>query len=118
MIRPRDSDEVVNEWRSQFELKKQRYEPKWFVSTYLRNKRDIGRMFKLNFLVVFFTLMGETIKNNNVNQRFLTSVSDSSMIPNFNWCNYIVRLLKRTRSSWNETLEYNGSITLLKVCVN
>ncbi|KAL8265875.1 hypothetical protein R6Q59_003219 [Mikania micrantha] len=51
--RPNANDPVVNEWRSQFgdDLPK-----KIFVKdlvAYLKEKKDAGRMFKLNFLVVF-----------------------------------------------------------------
>ncbi|KAL8188514.1 hypothetical protein R6Q57_029802, partial [Mikania cordata] len=56
--RPNTNDPVVNEWRSQFgdELPK-----KIFVKdliAYLKDKKDVERIFKLNFLVVFFLIHG------------------------------------------------------------
>ncbi|KAL8249283.1 hypothetical protein R6Q59_006151 [Mikania micrantha] len=66
--RPNANDPVVKEWRSQFgeDLPK-----KIFVKdlvAYIKDKKDAGRMFKLNFLVVFFSLMGETMMGNNDEQ--------------------------------------------------
>ncbi|KAL8217596.1 hypothetical protein R6Q57_020969 [Mikania cordata] len=113
--RPNTNDPVVKEWRSQFgeDLPK-----KIFVKdlvAYIKDKKDAGRMFKLNFLVVFFSLMGETMMSNTVNQRFLTSVKITTDVRNLNWCDYMMACLKSTREAWNSKQDdlYNGPILLL-----
>ncbi|KAL8223477.1 hypothetical protein R6Q57_018952 [Mikania cordata] len=99
--RPNTNDPVVKEWRSQFgeDLPK-----KIFVKdlvAYIKDKKDAGRMFKLNILVVFFSLMGETMMSNTVNQRFLTYVKITTDVRNLNWCDYMMACLKSTREAWN-----------------
>ncbi|KAL8228895.1 hypothetical protein R6Q57_013795 [Mikania cordata] len=93
--RPNTNDPVVKEWRSQFgeDLPK-----KIFVKdlvAYIKDKKDAGRMFKLNFLVVFFSLTGETMMSNTVNQRFLTSVKITTDVRNLNWGDYMLFKINR-----------------------
>ncbi|KAL8260725.1 hypothetical protein R6Q59_028678 [Mikania micrantha] len=63
--RPNANDPVVNEWRSQYgdDLPKKIFAKD--LIAYLKDKNDVGRIFKLNFLVVFFSFMGEM--SNTVN---------------------------------------------------
>ncbi|MFS8034666.1 hypothetical protein Hanom_Chr17g01583841 [Helianthus anomalus] len=71
-------------------------------------------MFKLNFLVIFFTVMAETMQSSNVNQRFLTSVKSDINTQDFSWCEYILNVLRCTRRQWPENEKtFNGPIGLL-----
>ncbi|MFS7909862.1 putative phospholipase [Helianthus anomalus] len=74
-----------------------------------------GILFKLNFLVIFNSIMGETTKSATVNQKFLTSINSEGDIPNMDWCSYIIACLKRTREGWSGIEPYNGPLTVLAV---
>ncbi|MFS7909861.1 putative phospholipase [Helianthus anomalus] len=74
-----------------------------------------GILFKLNFLVIFNSIMGETTKSATVNQKFLTSINSEADIPNMDWCSYIIACLKRTREGWSGIEPYNGPLTVLAV---
>ncbi|MFS7968936.1 hypothetical protein Hanom_Chr09g00803291 [Helianthus anomalus] len=60
--------------------------------------------------------MVETMQSSNVNQRFLPSMKSDKNTQDFNWCKYILNVLKRTRRQWpgNEK-SFNGPIGLLAV---
>ncbi|KAI3732472.1 hypothetical protein L1987_63677 [Smallanthus sonchifolius] len=69
MSKPKTYDPVVKEWRSQFDDEIQKNQKKISVSDlveYLKKTDDSGRMFKLNFIVVLMSIIGETMKSNTV----------------------------------------------------
>ncbi|KAI3827497.1 hypothetical protein L1987_01573 [Smallanthus sonchifolius] len=75
MSKSKTYDPVVKEWRSQFDDEMQKKQKKISVSDlvdYLKKTDDSGRMFKLNFMVLLMSIIGETMKSNAVNLRFLT----------------------------------------------
>jgi hypothetical protein len=116
-IRPNANDPVVEEWRSQFGEKVPK---KIFIKDFtlhLTKRKDSGRMFKLNFLVIFFTVLAEIMKSNTVNQRFLTSLTTKTDVKKLNWCEYILTCLRKTRQGWFGTEEelFNGPLLLLTV---
>ncbi|KAI3816065.1 hypothetical protein L1987_15750 [Smallanthus sonchifolius] len=75
-------------------------------------------MFKLNFLIVFMSIMGKTMKSNTVNQRFLTSLTTKTDFKKLNWCEYVLECLRRTRKGWGgkEGEFFTGPIMLLVIC--
>lgn len=76
---------------------------------------EYDRIFKLNFLVVYMTIMGETTKGGMVNMKFLKSTTRIADVPNMDWCGYVITLLKRTKMLWKTTEHYNGPLPLLAV---
>ncbi|KAI3711706.1 hypothetical protein L1987_70248 [Smallanthus sonchifolius] len=70
LSRPTISDPVVAEFRNQFPKKIDRFYIKDYFE-YVKTATDSGRRFMINFLVMVFTIIGETTKNNIVNQKFL-----------------------------------------------
>ncbi|KAI3776504.1 hypothetical protein L1987_46289 [Smallanthus sonchifolius] len=69
MSKQKTYDPVVKEWRSQFDDEMQKKQKKIYVSDlvdYLKKTDDSGRMFKLNFMVVLMSIIGETMKSNTV----------------------------------------------------
>ena len=115
-LRPKDTDLIIKFWRGQFskDILKRMYAHN--LISYLKSRNELGRLFKLNFLVIFFTIMAEAMQSSNVNQRFLPSMKSDKKTQNFNWCEYMLTVLKRTRRQWpgNEKL-FNGPIALLAV---
>ncbi|XP_021991760.1 FK506-binding protein 5-like [Helianthus annuus] len=60
--------------------------------------------------------MAEAMQSCNVNQRFLPSMKSDKKTLDFNWCEYILNVLRRTRRQWpgNDKL-FNGPIALLAI---
>ena len=116
-IRPNAYDPVVNEWRNQFgeEVPKKVYINQF--AEYLEGRKDSGRIFKLNFLVLLFTVIAESMMSNTVNQRFLASVTTKTDVKQLNWCQYILDCLREKRKAWKQTEEdlFNGPLLILSV---
>ncbi|XP_076898774.1 uncharacterized protein LOC143552433 [Bidens hawaiensis] len=74
-----------------------------------------GTLFKLNFLVLFNSIVGGTNKSATVNQQFLSSIKNEDDICNMEWCSYIVTCLKRSKEEWSGKEPYNGPLTFLAV---
>ncbi|XP_035840923.1 uncharacterized protein LOC118488025 [Helianthus annuus] len=100
------------EWRKQFTGDKICVE---HVIEKVLSDREGGRLFKLNFLVVFNSMLAESNKSATVNQKCLSSIENEADIPNMDWCGYIVACLKRTKEEWDGKLAYNGPLTFLAV---
>ncbi|KAI3774997.1 hypothetical protein L1987_49565 [Smallanthus sonchifolius] len=93
MSKPKTYDPVVREWRSQFDDEMQKKQKKISVSDlvdYLKKTDDSGRIFKLNFMVVLMSIIGETMKSNTVNLRFLTSLKTNTDFKKLDWCEYVL----------------------------
>ena len=110
-------NEVITEWKQQFPGP-----DKWVLRPFVlgffervSGNKDAGRCFSLNFLVGFFTIIGETNKNSVVNLRFLSSISRNTIIKDLRWCDYLIHCLNRTRSTWTPDTKFNGPIILLAV---
>nr|XP_043636488.1 uncharacterized protein LOC122607554 isoform X2 [Erigeron canadensis] len=73
-----------------------------------------GRLFKLNFLVLFVTIMAES-QGGLVNQKFLGCIRNLEDVRNMDWCQYILECLVRTRKGWNPKSHYNGPLAFLVV---
>ncbi|XP_076898776.1 uncharacterized protein LOC143552439 [Bidens hawaiensis] len=107
-------DIIRKEWRKQ----SFRYPAIIFVKHVVEKLKSYtggGTLFKLNFLVIFNSIMGETAKSYNVNQKFLSSIKNEADISNMDWCSYIITCLKRTKEGWNGKEPYNGPLTFLAV---
>ena len=55
------------------------------LESYLTSMTDEGLVFKIGFLVLFFSVFAHAKKDGTVNQRFLPSVEDIEKVPNFDW---------------------------------
>ncbi|GKD13868.1 hypothetical protein Tco_1198275 [Tanacetum coccineum] len=64
---------------------------------------QMGREFKLNFLVMFFSIIGDCPKLGTVNQRFLECVANEEDIRKMDWCTYLLRTMKKTRKEYKES---------------
>ncbi|GJX83255.1 ulp1 protease family, C-terminal catalytic domain-containing protein [Tanacetum coccineum] len=80
----------------------------------LEREDDAGRIFKLNFLVLFVTQMMNSTKCGTVNQTFLTCLKKGMDIKKLDWCGYLLKCLKRTKTLWKGGL-LNGPSTFLTV---
>ncbi|KAF5815485.1 hypothetical protein HanXRQr2_Chr03g0123621 [Helianthus annuus] len=96
-LRPKETNLIIKFWCGQFskDILKRMYVAN--LIKYLKSRNELGRLFKLNFLVIFFTVMAEAMQSSNVNQRFLPSMKSDKKTQDFNWCEYILNVLRRTR---------------------
>ncbi|KAF5818944.1 hypothetical protein HanXRQr2_Chr02g0071961 [Helianthus annuus] len=73
-----DFHEVVAEWKTQIEdVESSRFTPVQF-KTYMQGQIASGRIFVLNFLLFYNTLLGETATNSTINMRFLPALCRGS----------------------------------------
>ncbi|PWA66902.1 Peptidase C48, SUMO/Sentrin/Ubl1 [Artemisia annua] len=104
---------LVVEWKRQFErTRRYKHIP---VEKQIYTQADGGWMFKLNFLVLYFTSIGESNKNATVNLRFFNCIQDEIDIPGFDWCSYVLECLVRTKKSWIRHRHYCGPVIVLLV---
>ncbi|PWA84829.1 hypothetical protein CTI12_AA155960 [Artemisia annua] len=110
-----DQQEVVegsvankgNRMRSKFFIvSKEQVGKKTAVKRKIYTQQAGGWMFKLNFLVLYFTSIGESNKNTIVNLRFFNCTQDENDILGFDWCSYVLQCLVRTKKSWIRTSHY------------
>ena len=101
-------------WKEQFGKGVKRYYNTHVANEILKTKRG-GWMFKLNFLVLFFSTIGEVNLSNTVNLRFLPCINNEDDILKIDWCTYIIECLVRTKRSWNRNAHFNGPVILLHV---
>ncbi|KAK9080273.1 hypothetical protein SSX86_001949 [Deinandra increscens subsp. villosa] len=112
IFKPNTSDPVVAEFREQFGDDSLKIKLTRAVDVFEKNKGG-GREFVLNFLVVFNTVIIETMQSSTINQRFLTSITTDSVVSRMNWCGYLIHCLKRTRNNWIPARAFNGPLTFL-----
>ncbi|KAF5781470.1 hypothetical protein HanRHA438_Chr11g0496741 [Helianthus annuus] len=111
-----DFHEVVAKWKSQFkDGESSRFTPVQF-KTYMKGQHTSGRIFVLNFLLFYNTLLGEITTNLMINMRFLPALSRGIEIMSFNWCEYMIRCLDRTVEAWLPNGPFLGPMPLLVVC--
>ena len=104
---------LVVEWKKQFQrMSRYKHIP---VEKLIYSQADGGWMFKLNFLVLYFTSIGESNKNATVNLRFFNCIQDENDIPRFDWCSYVLECLVRTKKTWIRTRHYCGPAIVLLV---
>ncbi|PWA79108.1 ulp1 protease family, C-terminal catalytic domain-containing protein [Artemisia annua] len=78
---------LVIEWKRQFEsMRRYKHIP---VENIIYTQANGGWMFKLNFLVLYFSTIGESNKN----------ATDENDIPGFDWCSYVLECLVRTKKA-------------------
>ncbi|KAD6794376.1 hypothetical protein E3N88_05272 [Mikania micrantha] len=109
---PSLSDPVVAEFRQQFQGINGIPTVKT-ITDLVKSSGDSGRMFKINFLVVFNTIMAQMSQGSTANMSFLTSFNQGADFKSFDWCSYIITCLNRTKDKWNGKQHYNGPATFL-----
>ncbi|PWA95445.1 hypothetical protein CTI12_AA050540 [Artemisia annua] len=104
---------LVIEWKKQFpSMTRYKHIP---VEKLIYTQQAGGWMFKLNFLVLYFTSIGEANKNATVNLKFFNCIQDENDIPRFDWCSYVLQCLVRTKKSWIRTTHFCGPLIVLLV---
>ncbi|KAH9620903.1 hypothetical protein KSS87_007856 [Heliosperma pusillum] len=68
----------------------------------LSTQIDGGDSFKRNFIVYIFSSFLGGVKGNKASLRILKSLSDTSLISEYNWCNFIKKKLAEQVLSWQK----------------
>ncbi|KAH9603312.1 hypothetical protein KSS87_015474 [Heliosperma pusillum] len=68
----------------------------------LSTQIDGGDSFKRNFIVYIFSSFLGGVKGNKASLRILKSLSDTSLISKYNWCNFIKKKLAEQVLSWQK----------------
>ncbi|PWA51812.1 hypothetical protein CTI12_AA414910 [Artemisia annua] len=106
--------EYTQLWKNQFGGEGKRIYLPQVVEKLLEGTRGCIN-FKLNFLVLFVSVMGESIKMGTANYQFMSSIKSLKDVNNMDWCGYIVECLKKTKRNWNGRGNFNGPLTFLAV---
>ncbi|PWA65859.1 hypothetical protein CTI12_AA302760 [Artemisia annua] len=106
-------NELTRRWKAQFGTIKRHYST--HVAKLIVEKKRSGWLFKINFLVLFFSTFGEANLNNTVNLKFLHLLNNEDDIVKLDWCTYIIESLIKTKRSWKREGFYCGPIVLLLV---
>lgn len=105
---------LVRRWKAQFDMSLKRHHLTGLADVMLGNSNG-GWMFKVNFLVLFFSTIGELNKSNTANLKFIHLLNSEADIMKLDWCTYIIECLIKTKKSWNRKRHYNGPVILLLV---
>ncbi|GKE32911.1 hypothetical protein Tco_1452233, partial [Tanacetum coccineum] len=105
---------LAHQWKAQFgKTIKRHYNT--HVTNEIVEKGCSGWMFKINFLVLFFSTVGELNLNNTINLKFIQCINSEDDILKLDWCTYIIEYLIKTKRSWKQDGFYNGPIILLLI---
>lgn len=89
------------------------------VAKYIASSTEADWNFKMNFLVLFANIMGESMHNGYCTLNILSYIQRQTNVRDINWCGYIMDCLKRTKEGWsrdNPGSKYSGPLTFLTVC--
>ena len=107
-------NELTRKWKAQFGKETKRHFSTLVAKLIMEEKRS-GWLFKINFLVLFFSTFAEANLSNTVNLKFLHLLNNEDDIRKLDWCTYIIETLIKTKRSWKRDGFYNGPILLLLV---
>nr|GEY61984.1 hypothetical protein [Tanacetum cinerariifolium] len=106
-------EEMIKNWEDQFGTNKVKPND---VKYMIRKSKVADMNFKLNFIVLFTSIMGGVKTKGFCDLSVLDHINTSTILSNINWCIYIWRCLKKCKNGWirDKTNSYFlGSITLL-----
>ncbi|GKD65289.1 peptidase C48, SUMO/sentrin/Ubl1, partial [Tanacetum coccineum] len=103
---------LVVEWKSQFGKMERYYHGP--LEQLIYTQTNGGWWFKINFLVLYLTSIGEANKNATCNLRFLHCINDETAIHQFDWCTFILECLILYASSMRtKTIKENVGMPLV-----
>ncbi|KAL9691212.1 hypothetical protein QQ045_011631 [Rhodiola kirilowii] len=81
----------------------------------LKKMQTSDDMFKLNFIVLFFSTMEQSTKNQTCDQRILNVIEKPDDVRELNWCDYILHNLRTSKQIWDKDRsgQFTGPITFL-----
>nr|GEW78381.1 ulp1 protease family, C-terminal catalytic domain-containing protein [Tanacetum cinerariifolium] len=113
-LEPRTHDDpFIKEWLSQFG-EKTKIRPN-DISDVIVSTKDAGKLFKMNFLMLFANTMELYETSGVCSMYILRQIRDDVCIKTIDWCNYIIRCLKESKGKWVNpaTHHYTGPLTFM-----
>nr|GEY64601.1 ulp1 protease family, C-terminal catalytic domain-containing protein [Tanacetum cinerariifolium] len=113
-LEPRTVDDpFIKEWLSQFG-EKTKIRPS-DMSDVIVSTKDAGKLFKMNFLMLFANTLGLCETSCICSIFILRQIRDDVCVKTIDWCNYIIRCLKESKGKWVNptTHHYTGSLTFM-----
>ncbi|KAL9664353.1 hypothetical protein QQ045_019753 [Rhodiola kirilowii] len=112
--RGKDNRVMIHDWRKCFGTETTKITCTDIVAKIKDTKAD-DPMFKLHFLVLFFSAMVANTKNQWSDQRILNAIDSVDDIRSLNWSEYIIERLKTSKEIWDKQRKANftGPITFL-----
>ncbi|KAL9677348.1 hypothetical protein QQ045_005577 [Rhodiola kirilowii] len=85
------------------------------VSEKIQKSKEANDLFKLNFLVLFYSTMVDSTKSEKANQRILNAIEGIDDIQALNWGEFMIERLRHTKNEWeiNKGSPYTGPMPLL-----
>lgn len=115
------SDSLAKEWRRQYGDK-----PKAFrvavknVVAAIKDSTVADVNFKKNFISLLMCFFFQAPSNSYIRQKLLGFCCELDSCFNYNWCEFVIKCLKKSTKNWlrnTETRYYTGSLPFLLVCL-
>ncbi|GKC13816.1 hypothetical protein Tco_1010598 [Tanacetum coccineum] len=114
---PNRDDEMVRNWKQQYgdarEIKP------GDVKMRMRKSEKADLNFKLNFIVLFTSIMGNIRQKGVCDTSILDYITPNTNLSNINWCEYVWRALKTCKKGWKKGKKdsyFRGPLTVLTMC--
>ncbi|GJT10581.1 hypothetical protein Tco_0857623, partial [Tanacetum coccineum] len=114
---PNRDDEMVRNWKQQYGDAKE-IKPD-DVKMRMRKSNEADLNFKLNFIVLFTSIMGNIRQKGVCDTSILDYITPSTNLSNVNWCEYVWRALKTCKKGWKKGKKdsyFRGPLTVLTMC--
>ncbi|GKC58439.1 hypothetical protein Tco_1086037, partial [Tanacetum coccineum] len=108
------NEEMVSSWMKQYGNKKD--VTPGDIKLRIRKSNSADMNFKLNFIVLFTSVMGQIKTKRFCDLKILDYISPDTDMANINWCEYVLRCLKSCKEEWTKGEKncfFRGPLTFL-----
>ncbi|GJT67909.1 hypothetical protein Tco_1019389 [Tanacetum coccineum] len=110
-----DNEEMIKEWKAQFDVPKKDITPS-IIKSEIRRSNVVDFNFKLNIIMLFANIFGCCKKTGSCELEILNHINRDTNMCNINWCQYVWDSLPNCKDGWRKELLNNffcGHVTLL-----
>ncbi|KAL4569140.1 hypothetical protein LXL04_024771 [Taraxacum kok-saghyz] len=99
-VKANHEDDIVRIWKSQFPKEVKRIRLTHVIEKII-NDSEAGSLFRMNFLVLYVSVMIGFPSMGTVNQSFLENIKQEVDIKRLDWCAFVLTCLNASRMTWN-----------------
>ncbi|KAJ0840117.1 hypothetical protein HanPSC8_Chr14g0614891 [Helianthus annuus] len=118
-VRPSEKlDVAVMAWRKRYRARF--VAPTKLAQSIVTSDEDNSFNFRLDFLMLFLTVMVECNRNGRMKEWILKSFTGHTDFSKINWCAYVIQQIKSCKDGWKRCdpdSPFSGPLTLLAVSV-